>query len=68
MTEKEYFDDVRRMRRLLERALTGDVELPDFLKPENQVVSDVISKRSKAAREALLRGDYDPQEDLEPEE
>ena len=62
--ENDYFKDVARMRRLLEQACSDDVELPDFLKPENQVVSEEHRQRSLAVRDALRKGDYDTVREL----
>lgn len=50
-----YFRQLARLRQALEQ---GD-ELPDYLRPEAQEVTQDTRERARHAREALLRGDID---------
>ena len=58
MTSRDdYFTDLARIRRLLERSLCGDVVLPDELLPENQTITADIRAQASAARAAFVSGD-----------
>ena len=56
-SEREYFQDLAKLRQLLERSKSGDADLPADLLPEHQVVTDDIRTRAASVREAFLRGD-----------
>jgi len=58
-SEEAYFRDLDILRSLFDRMLVGDAELPPYLRPENQQVTEDIRSYASTVREAFLRGDLE---------
>ncbi len=53
--DRDYCENVARIRRMMERELNSGEPLPAFLRPENQVVTEGIQCASDEIRDAVLR-------------
>lgn len=56
-TDKEYFAHVARLRKLFNDELATSDDLPPFLRPDEQEVTEDIRQRSQELKEVVLRGD-----------
>lgn len=62
--DQDYRLEVARLRAALNQA----EELPAFMQPDAQVVTETIAERARSVRDAILRGDLSALRDLSSEQ
>lgn len=55
--DKDYDENLDKARKIFEHALDHAGELPPFMRPESQEVSEEVQQLSDSIRDAVLRGD-----------